>query len=90
MDLIFVRGAFQERDRTGLLADITPARLHGGKVFAELEDCPVKTLSLIPESVDLREYNLLTKVKDQKECGSCWAQTAAAMVENLILLNAKC
>lgn len=49
----------------------------------------MKTLSLIPESVDLREYNLLTKVKDQKECGSCWAQTTAAMIENLILLNAK-
>ena len=89
MDTVFTRGTLPNRGGAETGIGAVPAQLRVDVRVTKLEDCPVKTLSLIPESVDLREYNLLTKVKDQKECGSCWAHTTAAMAENLILLNAK-
>ncbi|PRQ31385.1 putative fruit bromelain [Rosa chinensis] len=37
----------------------------------------------IPTSVDWREQQAVTPIKDQKTCGACWAFTVAAAVEGL-------
>lgn len=37
------------------------------------------------DSIDLREAGLSTIAKDQGNCGSCWAFSTAAVLENLVL-----
>ena len=44
---------------------------------------------MIPRSMDLREQGLVTRAKDQKECGSCWAFGVTGLVENSVLVSQK-
>eukprot|EP00299_Pterocystis_sp_00344_P009584 c4077_g1_i1.p1 GENE.c4077_g1_i1~~c4077_g1_i1.p1 ORF type:complete len:369 (-),score=83.33 c4077_g1_i1:23-1129(-) len=41
----------------------------------------------VPSSFDWRDYNATTPVKDQSECGSCWAESAVENVESVVFLK---
>lgn len=48
---------------------------------------PLPVLEQIPKSIDLRELGLITKAKDQKDCGSCWAFGVTGLLENSVLMT---
>ena len=47
---------------------------------------PFPKADKIPKSVLLSDYGLLPEIRNQGDCGSCWAFGAVAMIENQMLL----
>lgn len=62
-----------------------------GKELKHAKELPadfvIKPLSELPESVDWREKDVVSAVKDQGHCGSCWAFASTATMESHIAIN---
>ncbi len=51
----------------------------------DLQYAPAKVT--VPASYDWRDYGKVTQVRDQKNCGSCWAFSAVGAMESLALME---
>merc|ERR1711916_169289 len=50
-------------------------------------DLPLKSLKDLPEEMDWRQKEVVSPVKDQGQCGSCWAFASTATIESHVALN---
>jgi C1A family cysteine protease len=79
----FTQEEFKEKIINGFQQP--PADLYGLKTCSKF----TKTNKSVPPSYDWRDYNAVTDVKDQGQCGSCWSFSSTGAIEGAWAIKQK-
>lgn len=83
-----ITSGFNLIDFNAIFAPKTASRMFQKSRFADLFTVKQANFSAAPNSLDWREYNVVSPVQDQLyECASCWSFSAVAAIESAYALT---
>ncbi|MDO4961317.1 MAG: C1 family peptidase [Eubacteriales bacterium] len=85
----YLEATYQQADGSQLIDGLTALAALGDsmEVAPDIVDSDMDIFGTFPEKFDLRDYGLVTPVKNQSPWGSCWGFAAIAAAESSILSN---
>jgi len=67
--------------------DIQSGAFLRGSTVPFMEQDMILDLNALPESIDWRTKNVVNPIKDQEQCGSCWAFSGTSTVESMVAIK---
>ncbi|XP_027338756.1 ervatamin-B-like [Abrus precatorius] len=77
---------FSDLTEEEFIASHTGFKINSRKPYSS-SSAPLLNLRDVPESLDWREKGAVTQIKDQGQCGCCWAFSAVAAIEGINQIN---
>jgi len=89
-----IKGGSSARYGLNLFSDLTPAEFRNQFLMAPTKPQKAKDVvktkkTALPDFFDWRNHNGVTAVKDQEQCGSCWAFSATENIESVLMVQGK-